>query len=136
MLLEIWQNSQENTCTRVSFLIKLQGFFCQTSKSNFFTEHLWTTASHRRSIEQMFWKRFAKFTEKHLRWRYFYYFCRSRPSSHYCYSVVCNILASNQRGNTVVMGSRWKIWTFFQMFQQIWKQLWKEWSHHVCFFYW
>ena len=28
LFLEIPQNSQENTCARVSFLIKLQGFFC------------------------------------------------------------------------------------------------------------
>ena len=58
MLLEISQNSQENTCTRVSFLIKLQAFikkealaqvlsceFCEISKNTFSTEHLWTTAS-------------------------------------------------------------------------------------------
>ena len=38
--LKILQNSQENTCIRVSFLIKLQTF-----KNTFFTEHLWTTAS-------------------------------------------------------------------------------------------
>ena len=39
MLLEISQNSQESTCARVSFLIKLQawGFckFCETSKNTF-----------------------------------------------------------------------------------------------------
>ena len=38
---EISQNSQENTCARVSFLIKLQA----SSKNTFFTENLWTTAS-------------------------------------------------------------------------------------------
>ena len=38
---EISQNSQENTCARVSFLIKLQA----ASKNTFFTENLWTTAS-------------------------------------------------------------------------------------------
>ena len=37
------RNSQENTCARVSFLIKLQA--CEISKNTFFTEHLWTTAS-------------------------------------------------------------------------------------------
>ena len=54
---EISQNSQENTCARVSFLIKLQAFkkealaqvfsceFCEISKNTFFTEHLWATAS-------------------------------------------------------------------------------------------
>ena len=62
MILEISQNSQENTCARASFLIKLQAWglrpatlfkmrpwhrcflwvFC---KNTFFTEHLWTTAS-------------------------------------------------------------------------------------------
>ena len=39
MLLEISQNSQENTCARVSFLMKFQ------ASGLFFTEHLWTTAS-------------------------------------------------------------------------------------------
>ena len=55
VLLEIFQNSQENTCTRVSFLINFikkealaQVFscrFCEISKNAFFTEHLWATAS-------------------------------------------------------------------------------------------
>ena len=61
-VLEISQNSQENTCGRVSFLIKLQAEacnfikketlaqmfscdFCEISKNTFFTEHLWATAS-------------------------------------------------------------------------------------------
>ena len=44
--------SQENTCARVSFLIKLflirvfSCEFCKISKNTFFTEHLWTTASN------------------------------------------------------------------------------------------
>ena len=63
MFLEISQNSRENTCTRVSFLIKLQAYrsttllknwlwhrffsceFCKISKNTFFTEHLWATTS-------------------------------------------------------------------------------------------
>ena len=58
MFLKISKNSQENTCARVSFLIKLQAkaaketlaqvFSCEffaTFKSTFFTEHLWVTAS-------------------------------------------------------------------------------------------
>ena len=62
VLLKISQNSQENTCTRVSFLIKLhtpglqlywketlvQVFwceFCEISRNTLFAEHLWTTAS-------------------------------------------------------------------------------------------
>ena len=61
MFLEISQNSQGNTCARVSFLIKLQAkacrfikktlaqkFFCEfyeISKNTCFTEHVWTTAS-------------------------------------------------------------------------------------------
>ena len=47
VFLEISQNSQENTCARVSFLIKLQTLaqvfsceFCEISKNTFFTEHL------------------------------------------------------------------------------------------------
>ena len=44
VLLEILQNSQENTCARASFLIKLQAcsLFLRTP---FLTEHLWATAS-------------------------------------------------------------------------------------------
>ena len=62
VFLEISQNSQENTCARVSFLIKLQASglnankkdtvaqefsceFCEISKNAFFREHLRTTAS-------------------------------------------------------------------------------------------
>ena len=53
----ILQNSQENICARASFLIKLQTLlkktlaqvfsceFCKISKNNFFTEHVWATAS-------------------------------------------------------------------------------------------
>ena len=56
------QNSQENTCARASFLIKLKASscsfikketlaqmfsceFCEISKNTFFTEHLLATAS-------------------------------------------------------------------------------------------
>ena len=62
VFLEIFQNSQENTCAVISFLIKLQAEacnfikketlaqvfsceFCKISKNIFFTEHLWTTVS-------------------------------------------------------------------------------------------
>ena len=58
MFLEISQNSQENSCARVSFLIKLlapglQLYQKRTSGTGvfswifltFFTEHFWTTAS-------------------------------------------------------------------------------------------
>ena len=46
VFLEISQNSQENICARVSFLIQLQawGEFCEISKNTFFTEYLWATA--------------------------------------------------------------------------------------------
>ena len=52
VFLEISQNSQENSCASVSFLIKLQAlglgdsgigvflWFCEISKNTFFTEHL------------------------------------------------------------------------------------------------
>ena len=60
--LEISQNSRENTCARVSFLIELQALACNfvkketlaqvfsreiwgISKNTCFTEHVWTTAS-------------------------------------------------------------------------------------------
>ena len=56
------QNSQQNTCARVSFLVKLQAQacniikketlaqvfsfgFCEISKNTFFIEHVWATAS-------------------------------------------------------------------------------------------
>ena len=61
VFLEISRNSQESTCARVSFLIKLQAAFnlikkdtlvqvfsCEfyeISKNTFFTEHPWATAS-------------------------------------------------------------------------------------------
>ena len=52
VFLEISQNSQENTCASVSFLIKLQVWgllqvaltqvlFCEFLKTPFFTEQLW-----------------------------------------------------------------------------------------------
>ena len=56
-VLEISQNSQEKTCTRVIFLNKVASIkkdtlaqvlsckFCEISKNTFFKEHLWTTAS-------------------------------------------------------------------------------------------
>ena len=55
-ILQISQNSQENTCARVFFLIKSQSWnfinkdtlaqvfsceFCEISKSTFFIEYLW-----------------------------------------------------------------------------------------------
>ena len=66
VLLKISQSSQENTCARVSFLIKLQAcnfikketlaqvFSCgfwEISKNTFFTEDLWTTASEDTRLE-------------------------------------------------------------------------------------
>ena len=62
VFLKILQNSQENTCDRVSFLIKLQAEvsnfiqketlkqvlsceFCEISKNTFFPDHLRATAS-------------------------------------------------------------------------------------------
>ena len=52
---EMSQNSQENTCARVSFLIKLQASgsaqvfsceFCDISTNTLFTVHLLATASN------------------------------------------------------------------------------------------
>ena len=83
MFLEISQNSQENTCARVSILIQ----FCEISKNTFFTKHLrWLLLkkkrikivlalpqifvgrnSHRRcSVKKGILRNFTKFTEKHL----------------------------------------------------------------------
>ena len=47
VFLKISQNSQENTCARVSFLIKLQAWGHPISKNTFFTEHPWTTATRK-----------------------------------------------------------------------------------------
>ena len=52
VFLEIWQNSQENTCAKVSTLLKRDsgtGVSCDFSKNTLFTEYLWTTASKERS---------------------------------------------------------------------------------------
>ena len=57
--LEISQNSQENTCARVSFFNKVAKKrlahvfsceFCEISKNTFFREHLWTTASDNNEV--------------------------------------------------------------------------------------
>ena len=53
VFLEISQNSQENTCARDSFLIKVSGTgfsceICEISKNTFFTEYLQMTASDKR----------------------------------------------------------------------------------------
>ena len=53
VFLKILQNSQENTCARISLMqawpeILAEVFscqFCKISKSNFFTEHIWATTS-------------------------------------------------------------------------------------------
>ena len=63
MFLDISQNSQENTCVRVSFLIKLQAWgrlqtlaqvfsfeFYEISKNTFFREHGWTIASAGKNV--------------------------------------------------------------------------------------
>ena len=38
---EISQNSQENTCARVSFFIKFQANFVKFLRTPFYIEHLW-----------------------------------------------------------------------------------------------
>ena len=68
LFLEISQNSQENTCARVSFLIKMQacnfirketltqafsGEFCEISENTFFAEHVWSTASTIHSVSSL-----------------------------------------------------------------------------------
>ena len=67
VFLEILPNLQENTCARVSILIKLQAWgrnfiktetvakvfsheFCEISKNAYFTEYVWATASNKRYI--------------------------------------------------------------------------------------
>ena len=60
VFLEIAQNSQENTCTRVSFLIKLQAW----GQSLFFNK----VAGLRQNSPGGVLKIFANFTGKHLCW--------------------------------------------------------------------
>ena len=69
VFLEISQNSQENVCARVSFLIKLHASglqilvkkrlaqvfsceFCEISKNTFSEEHLWVTAFNDTTLNQ------------------------------------------------------------------------------------
>ena len=49
VFLEISEKSQENTCARVSFLIKLQAY--RPLQNTFFTEHLRMTASGLRNAK-------------------------------------------------------------------------------------
>ena len=76
VFLEILQNSPEITCSRDSFLIKLQAWgrdsfffikkeslalvffceFCEISKISFFTEHLRTTTSDSQTVNFEFTK--------------------------------------------------------------------------------
>ena len=52
VFLEIWQNSPENRPKACNFIRKetvarvFSCEFCEMSKSNFITEHLWTNASN------------------------------------------------------------------------------------------
>ena len=62
---KISQNSRENTCARVSFLIKLQASdigvfceFCEIFKITFFTEHLQRTASVSGNLLDIIWDNF------------------------------------------------------------------------------
>ena len=68
MFLEVSQNSQEKTCARVSFLIKLQAIkketlvqvlsceSCKISKNTFFIERLWWLLLQRHSLIRSFGK--------------------------------------------------------------------------------
>ena len=77
--LEISQNSQENTCARVSFLIKLQAwntFFYRKPKAAASGFVLWISWIARSSQLQMFFrigalKNFAIFIGKQLCWSLF-----------------------------------------------------------------
>ena len=96
MFLEISQNSQENTCARASFLIKLQalGVF---HRASFFIKHLrllllyWNTSTkislllvpteavaQRCSLRKGVFRNFAKFTGKHQRQKLFFNFIKKR----------------------------------------------------------
>ena len=70
MFLEILQNSQENTCARVSFFIKKETLaqvfsceFCEISKNTFFTEHLRATRSIKTHPKQFYVGYVLKFIE-------------------------------------------------------------------------
>ena len=88
MFLEISQNSQENTCARVSFLIKLlassfieketlvqvlSGEFCETSKNTFFTELVWENDSFNTNCLTVHWDldyRLTNSNQKEKRYKY------------------------------------------------------------------
>ena len=58
VFLQISQNSQENTCARVSSLRDcITGFSCaffEICKTTFFTKHLWATASVFRTMSKIY----------------------------------------------------------------------------------
>ena len=112
MFLEISQNSQENTCARVSFWIKLRAWacnfikketlaqvssyeLCEISKNTSFTERLWTTAStvgRRCSIKKGVHRNFARFTGKHLGQRLFFnYFIKKESLTRVFSCEFCEI---------------------------------------------
>ena len=96
---EISRNSQENTCPRVSFSIKLQAWTysfikketlaqvfscecCELSKKTFFTEQFWATVSALlRSFSKMFYQyRWSTagfgWTTRTCWWRTFRHYCK------------------------------------------------------------
>ena len=88
MYLEISQNSQENTCAGVSFLIKLQAQasnfnkkdtlaqvfsckFCEISKNTYFTKHLRTTASIRKLVDGFYCVEFSIwYLRRHINFKF------------------------------------------------------------------
>ena len=58
VFLKIAQNSQENTCARVSFLRLWHRYlsceFCAIFKNTFYPKHLWTTASTLNFLNHLF----------------------------------------------------------------------------------
>ena len=119
MFQEILQNSKENTCNRVSFLIKLQGSACNFIKKDTLTqvfscefcEIFKNTFSYRTFPVAVSWHKPVESTKLHkphsinpltstLCYYHVTYFCQSE-STHYSCLNVKELLARN----------RWDIWS-------------------------
>ena len=86
VFLEISQNSQENTCAKVSLLIKLQAIkkvalaqvlsceFYEISKNIFFTENHWATASEHLFMSNLSEQIFQNYSNPNLIGYQSYYF--------------------------------------------------------------
>ena len=123
MFLKISLNSQENTCARVSFLIRLHSCeFYEISKNTFFTEHLFRLL-HSIIIllnyqEQRSWGRVSKTSKSCEKWAYWslYFFWLLHFHTRFAGShnditfsrIVCSILYSKNVFPFKILFFQWK----------------------------